>query len=218
MNDDKVSSESPTSTQSKTVTRRAKVWSVIKSGPMNRYFLLAAFLLTILLMVFLILSLIQEINFNSSQLLALAGVITLFTILAYPANVEELRFGLMGAKFRKVEKQFEQLTAEVDALNFAIRSLLTRWEVEHLKKLRFNADDEVENHESLRRELVRLEHLNYLRPRNGNSSTFESDLEKAGDKFRLREYAEITQTGLQYLKLIENPLGRDADTSSRVDL
>ncbi|MFI6147493.1 hypothetical protein [Streptomyces sp. NPDC051109] len=210
---DHASLESSPKVEPEAVTRRANVWSAIKSGPMNRYFLLAAFLLTILLMVFLILSLIQKITFNSSQLLALAGVITLFTILAYPANVEELRFGLLGAKFRKVEKQFEQLTAEVDALNFAIRSLLTRWEVEHLKKLRFTEDDEVENHLSLRRELVRLEHLNYLRPLNDNASSFETDLEKAGDKFRLREYAEITQTGLQYLKLVENPLGRAEDTS-----
>ncbi|MER7582051.1 alpha-amylase family glycosyl hydrolase [Kitasatospora sp. NPDC097691] len=121
--------------------------------------------------------------------------------LASPGTLEELSFGPFKAKWQRIRK----LEDEVQSLQLAMLSLLTRYERSHLRKLvPGNEDGQVQYRPSMYQELERLYHLGYVKPRPespglmGMKETFEKD---PITHFALSEYVAITAKGTKYLDL-----------------
>ncbi|MER7767002.1 alpha-amylase family glycosyl hydrolase [Kitasatospora sp. NPDC096140] len=141
----------------------------------------------------------------TAAIIAVFGALVLALLaLASPGTLEELSFGPFKAKWQHIKK----LEDEVQSLQLAMLSLVTRYERSHLRKLvAGNQDGKVQYRPSMYQELERLHHLGYVKPKPespglvGMKERFESD---PVTQFPLSTYVVLTAMGSKYLELYRN--------------
>ena len=107
----------------------------------------------------------------------------------------------VSAKFREIETRQETIEFKVHTLQVIIKSLVTEFEYQKLEGLARSGPFLVRFHESMIKELERLDALRYIQPKPGYGIVNIRERDGRGDEFDLKQYVYITNEGLEYLKL-----------------
>lgn len=114
----------------------------------------------------------------------------------------------LGFSERRTQQEFQRLQGRQNAtesrlrtIQIVIKGLVTDFEYEKLRGLAASGPFMVQFHNSMVQELNRLDAIRYVRPNPGCG--IESIRERDGTdrKFDLKQYVQITDDGLEYLRL-----------------
>jgi hypothetical protein len=107
---------------------------------------------------------------------------------------------------RRLEGRQDATESRVRTMQIVLKGLVTQFEFEKLRALAASDPFLVQFHNSMIQELNRLDAIRYVRPKAGFG--IESIRERDGTdrRFDLKQYVEITNEGLEYLRLREQAL------------
>jgi hypothetical protein len=105
------------------------------------------------------------------------------------------------SQIRDIKSRQESAEAQLRTLQIVIRGLVTQWEYEKLRGLASEGSFMVKFHNDMYEELKRLDAIRYVQPRSGFGIISIRERDGRGDEFDLKQYVEITNNGLEYLKL-----------------
>jgi hypothetical protein len=104
-------------------------------------------------------------------------------------------------QIQELQERQENTESRVKTMQLVMRGLITQFEYEKLVGLASTGPFEVQFHNSMVSELNRLDAIRYVRPRDGYGIESIRARDGTGFRFNLKEYVEITNEGLEYLKL-----------------
>ncbi len=137
--------------------------------------------------------------------------ILLLWVSGMATNIVDLSISATGvsAKWReKIETRQDTVESRVHTLQLIIKSLVTEFEYQKLEGLGKSGPFFVRFHESMIKELERLDALRYVQPQPGHGIVDIRERDGRPDEFDLKQYVYITNEGKEYLKL------RDQSSSS----
>jgi len=105
------------------------------------------------------------------------------------------------SQIRDIKSRQEFAESQLRTLQIVVRGLVTEWEYEKLRGLASDGPFMVRFHNDMYDELKRLDAIRYVKPRPGYGIISIRERDGRGIEFDLRQYVEITNDGLEYLKL-----------------
>ena len=103
----------------------------------------------------------------------------------------------------KTEKRQEELQEIIDALSVALEGITTKYERDHLEKLRPNAGDMVKFGPNFFEEIERLDSIGFIEPiKRDGIIAMKNEHGNNGEKLYLREYVKLTNKGKNYLNIV----------------
>jgi hypothetical protein len=122
-------------------------------------------------------------------------------------SLEGLSVGPAGVKaeINRIRDNQRHLTSDIRGLQFAIRGLVTKFELDHLRLLAAEGPATVRMNELLMSDLNRLDAIDFIIPTDG-ASGLNAIRQKYGGyeaDFDLKAHVSITQRGREYLELVE---------------
>lgn len=123
-------------------------------------------------------------------------------------SIEDLTFDTSGAskiRLRHVEDRQKALEKDVKVLKVALSGIVTTFELSHLQGLDAPGPFEVQYSNHMVRELERLDAMRFVAPtKEAGLNAIRADHQMPDDRFDLKDYAKITDSGKEYLKLLDS--------------
>jgi TIR domain len=104
-------------------------------------------------------------------------------------------------QIRRLQDRQETTESRLRTIQVVIKALVTEFEYEKLRSLAGDGPFMVQFHNSMISELNRLDAIRYVRPKPGYGIESIRDRDGTDKAFNLKQYAEITSDGLEYLNL-----------------
>ena len=106
-------------------------------------------------------------------------------------------------RITQLQTRQTDVEAAIRTLRFVVRGIVTNWEAEKLEGLSRPTPFIVRFSRQMVSELARLRALGYVRVTPGHTITSLHERDGNSDEFDLKQYFDITQPGLEYLRLRE---------------
>jgi hypothetical protein len=124
-----------------------------------------------------------------------------------PLEIGELRDEIHHIEKRQGAIEERQGTLESRMVRMLITVLVTEFEVQKLKGLAAEGPFNVSFHWDMQNELKHLDAMRLVQPREGYGLVSIQDHSQSGEQFDLKRYVQITDRGIEYLKLLNELQG-----------
>lgn len=124
--------------------------------------------------------------------------------------IEDLGFSeaKTAKKITQLQARQSHIESNVKALQIIVRGLLSDWEFDKLKGLADSQPFQVWFNDKMLDELYRLRALGYINPKPGHNLSSIRERRGKAEQFDLKQYVQITPSGLDYVRLREDTATR----------
>lgn len=133
-------------------------------------------------------------------------VLGILILLGFFDRVAEFSFGKEGVKLTldKIEAEQDRMSGEIHGLQVALRGLVTKYEIGHLRAMDTAAAYMVKYGDDFFEEIKRLDAKGFIRPchAGGFNAIREENKNTPLVEFDLKHYMQLTKEGKEYLDVL----------------